>query len=175
MATSSLLPSGWLNDNLDLIARDELVLDVASGRGRHALALARGGWRVHAVDRDRAALDELEAAARVAGVTVETRCLDLESNVVDLGTDYYGTIVVFNYLHRPLMPAIVRALKPGGVLLYETFTIGQRDRGHPRNPAFLLRDGELPRLVTPLRVVRSREGDFEGHLIASIAARKQLP
>jgi tellurite methyltransferase len=168
-------PSAWLTDNLDLLMRGEPVLDVASGRGRHALALAVRGFEVHAVDHDQSALAALDAQARAAGVHIDTACVDLESHAVDLGADRYGTILVFNYLHRPLMPVIVRALKSGGVLLYETFTIGQRERGHPRNPAFLLRDGELPQLVAPLVVVRSREGDFDGKLIASVAARKQLP
>jgi SAM-dependent methyltransferase len=172
---SAPTPSAWLIDNLDLIDRCELVLDVASGRGRHALALAERGWQVHAVDRDRAALDELETRARAAGLAIETQLIDLESDRVDLGANRYGGIVVFNYLHRPLIPTLVRALKPGGALVYETFTIGQRERGHPRNPAFLLEDGELARLVAPLHVVRSREGDFDGRLISSIAARKELP
>jgi tellurite methyltransferase len=170
-----LPPSPWLTDNLDLLAREEPVLDVASGRGRHALALAVRGFHVHAVDRDRSALAALDAQAGAAGVRIETACVDLESDGIDLGAERYGTILVFNYLHRPLMAVIVRALKAGGVLLYETFTIGQRERGGPRNPAFLLREGELTQLVAPLVVVRSREGDFGGKLIASVAARKQLP
>jgi tellurite methyltransferase len=168
-------PSTWLTDNLDLLVHQAPVLDVASGRGRHALALAVRGFHVHAVDRDPSALAALATQARAAGVRIETACVDLESHVVDLGAGRYGTILVFNYLHRPLMPVIVRALKPGGVLLYETFTIGQRERGHPRDPTFLLRDGELPQLVAPLVVMRSREGDFDGKLIASVAARKELP
>jgi hypothetical protein len=61
------------------------------------------------------------------------------------------------------------------VLLYETFTQRQRERGHPRNPAFLLADGELRRLVAPLSVLREREGEFGGRFIASVAARKSLP
>jgi len=167
--------SDWLLSNLDLIARDRPVLDVASGRGRHALFLASLGCRVRAVDRDDDALTSLAARARALGVAVDGACVDLERDGVDLGTGEYGTILVFNYLHRPLFPVLARALATGGVLLYETFTIGQRERGHPRNPAFLLQYGELPRLVAPLEILRSREGDFDGKLIASVAARKQLP
>lgn len=167
--------SDWLLSNMDLIARDRTVLDVASGRGRHALLLASRGWDVHAIDRDPTALAMIDEHARARGVMVQTTCADLERDGVDLGVDCYGTILVFNYLHRPLFPALVRALAAGGVLLYETFTIGQRERGHPRNPAFLLQHGELARLVAPLVVVRSREGDFGGRLIASVAARKPMP
>ena len=82
-------------------------------------------------------------------------------------------MLVFNYLHRPLMPAIVDAVEPGGVLIYETFTAGQAQRGRPTNPAFLLRDGELPALVAPLAVLRAREGDFEGRLVSSIVAARR--
>jgi SAM-dependent methyltransferase len=168
-------PSGWLLENLDLVARDELVLDVATGDGRNALYLAAHGWRVHAVDRNQDALAALDAHARSLDDRVQTRCVDLEGAAVDLGVNLYGTILVFRYLYRPLLPALVAALKPGGVLLYETFTIGQRERGHPRNPAFLLDNGELPLLVAPLLMLRRREGDFSGSLVASVAAQKQLP
>ena len=165
-------PSDWLVQHADLLARDQPVLDLASGRGRHALWLAAAGFHVCAVDRDPEKLEALAGAARARGVTVETRALDLERGDVDLGLEEYGSVVVFNYLHRPLFPALIRSLKPGGVLVYETFTAGQAARGHPRNPAFLLQDGELPRLVAPLQIISSREGEFGGKLIASIAARK---
>ena len=84
----------------------------------------------------------------------------------------YDAIFVFNYLHRPLMPALRAALKPGGRLFYETFTTRQAERGHPKNPAFLLKDGELAELVAPLTVLRSREGDVDGRFVASIVAER---
>jgi SAM-dependent methyltransferase len=168
-------PSPWLLENIDLVARDELVLDVATGHGRNARYLAAHGWRVHAVDRNADALSSLDQNVRSREHRLSTACVDLEATGVDLGVNVYGTILVFRYLYRPLLPALIAALKPGGVLLYETFTIGQRDRGHPRNPAFLLDNGELPRLVAPLIVLRSREGDVDGNLVASVAAQKHLP
>jgi len=168
-------PSEWLLANIDLVARDELVLDVATGHGRNALYLAAHGWSVHAIDRNTDALATLDAHARSLEGRLRTAAVDLEVAAIDLGVEMYGTILVFRYLHRPLVPSLVAALKPGGVLLYETFIIGQRERGHPRNPAFLLENGELPRLVAPLVVLRSREGDFHGSLVASVAAQKQLP
>jgi SAM-dependent methyltransferase len=167
--------SDWLRSNLDLIARDQPVLDVAAGAGRHSLFLAEHGCSVHAVDRNAEQLAALGDQARSRGLAVRTSVVDLEADDVDLGLDAYGTILVFNYLHRPLFPALVRALQPGGVLLYETFTIGQRGRGHPRNPSFLLLDGELPMLAAPLDVIRGRAGEFGERFIASIAARKTLP
>jgi SAM-dependent methyltransferase len=164
-------PATWLVENLDVIPRAGVVLDVACGSGRHALFLAERGWRVHAVDRDAGALGRVGQAGRVGRITTE--CIDLEGGNPKLGEGLYEAVIVFNYLHRPLMPAIVNAVRPGGgVLIYETFTVGQARRGRPRNPDFLLREGELPTLVAPLKVLRAREGDFEGALVASIVATR---
>jgi SAM-dependent methyltransferase len=162
-------PAAWLVDNLDVIPRGGVVLDVACGSGRHALFLAERGWRVHAMDRDAGALGQIGQVGQVGRIT--TDCIDLESGHPTLGEGLYDAVIVFNYLHRPLMPAIVNAVRPGGgVLIYETFTVGQAERGRPRNPDFLLGNGELPALVAPLRVLRAREGDYEGRLVASIVA-----
>jgi SAM-dependent methyltransferase len=165
-------PSAWLVENLDLIPPGGAVLDVASGSGRHAVFLAERGWRVHAVDNDAVALALLEQVGRVRRVgEITTECVDLERGDASFGQGGYDAVIVFNYLHRALMPAIVRAVRPGGgVLVYETFTAGQALRGRPRNPDFLLQEGELPGLVAPLRVIRAREGDFDGRLVASVVA-----
>jgi SAM-dependent methyltransferase len=182
---SSAQPAAWLVENLHLLPRGGSVLDVASGRGRHALYLVARGWHVHAVDRDGEAL----AAARIVaeglrestspestGIpgVLTTSVVDLEAGAPSLGHRCYHAVIVFNYLHRPLLGAIVDAVAPGGVLIYETFTTQQATRGRPTNPAFLLRPGELPTLVQPLRVLRSREGEYEGRFVASIAATRDV-
>lgn len=173
--------ASWLAANLDLVPVGGDVLDVACGSGRNALFLARQGWRVHAVDRDAAALGRLRAARDAGEAAVDdggprlhltTECRDLESGLVALGQRAYQAVLVFNYLHRPLMPAIVEAVASGGVLIYETFTTAQASRGHPRNPAFLLAPGELATLVQPLRVLRAREGEFDGKCVASVVAMR---
>jgi tellurite methyltransferase len=166
-------PSPWLRANVDLLPPGGRLLDVACGRGRHALPLAAAGFRVHAVDRARSVLDDLRERAGQIGVKVETSEVDLEADVVDLGESAYDAVIVFRFLHRPLFPALKRALRPDGLLVYETFTVGQETRGHPHNPRFHLQPGELLRLVAPLEVVREREGDFEGDLLASVVARKR--
>jgi SAM-dependent methyltransferase len=164
-------PAAWLVDNLDLLAPGGRVLDVACGRGRHALFLAGAGFRVRAVDLDPEAIDAVRAAARDRGFDLEADVLDLEAAPPpDLGQERYDAIVVIHYLHRPLFPALVQALAPGGVLVYETFTIDQATRGRPTNPAYLLQPGELATLVAPLVVVREREGDFDRRSVASIVA-----
>lgn len=168
-------------------ARRPRALDVACGAGRHALLLAVAGFEVLAIDRDAAAIEGLLAAAKRLGLVLRTDIRDLEApdgddsgggSIATTGGPFapsaFDLIVVVHYLHRPLFPALVRSLAPGGWLLYETFTVDQAAFGHPRNPAFLLQHGELPRLVAPLEVVRRREGEFDGRRVASVAARAPI-
>ncbi len=130
-------PSIWVERFADLIAPG-LVLDLAAGNGRHTSLMRCRGHHVVAVDRNVAALHAL----RDPGVTiVET---DLEAAAAwPLGTQRFAGVIVTNYLHRPLFPAIVGAVDAGGVLIYETFAAGNERLGQPRNPAFLLQPGEL--------------------------------
>jgi len=146
------------------------VLDVACGRGRHALLLASAGFDVHAIDRDPEAIELLQATAERLHLSLSCEVVDLETDPVPSLPGPCDAVLVFNYLHRPLMPALRGALAPGGRLFYETFTIQQAERGHPKNPAFLLNPAELSRLVTPLPVIRSREGEFDGRFVASVVA-----
>lgn len=163
----------WLTDNRDLWPTQGHALDLACGRGRHALLLARAGLTVRAVDRDRDAISELRAEGNRMGLAVEAGVLDLETDPPPiLGESLYDMIVVVNYLHRPLMPMIRAAVKPGGRIFYETFTTRQAERGKPTNPAFLLKNGELRELMRPFAVLRSREGDIDGRFIASIVAER---
>jgi SAM-dependent methyltransferase len=167
-------PAGWLLENADLLPRGGTVLDVACGRGRHALHVAGVGLRVHAVDRDPAVIAALREIAAARGLPVEAEIVDLETNPPpDLGDARYVAVVSFNYLHRPLFPALRRALEPGGRLFYETFTTAQATRGKPTNPDFLLRPGELGELAVPLTILRAREGEFDGRFVASVVAERR--
>ena len=148
---------------------------MACGRGRHALWLAARGWAVDAVDNNAEAIAAVDAEAQRRGLAVHARRLDLESGAPDLGVGAFDLIVCVHYLHRPLFPALVAALRPGGLLIYETFTRAQAARGKPTNPAFLLEPGELRRLVAPLEVVDEREGAFDDRDVASIVARRTIP
>jgi tellurite methyltransferase len=163
-------PSLWLTTNEHLLPQTGNALDVACGGGRHALWLAERGLRTYAVDRDVVAIREINDEAARRGLPLRAEVLDLETGHVHFTPPDYDLIVVVHYLHRPLVPALIRALRPGGVLVYETFTRAQAARGHPRNPAFLLEAGELPSLVRPLEILASREGDYEGRMVASVIA-----
>ncbi|KQQ96531.1 bifunctional 2-polyprenyl-6-hydroxyphenol methylase/3-demethylubiquinol 3-O-methyltransferase UbiG [Massilia sp. Leaf139] len=120
------------------------VLDLACGGGRHARLFAALGHPVLAVDRDPQAL------ALAAGPGITTLQTDLEEGGArwPFAAGRFAGIVVTNYLHRPLMNDLVNSLAPGGVLIYETFALGNELYGKPSNPAFLLHPGELLELAT---------------------------
>ncbi len=173
-------PSPWLLDHAVAIREaGELgpVLDLASGRGRHALAVATLGARVIALDRQAPALRELAGAARAEGLPVSCVRADLETgHAIPLAPGRFGAVLVFRYLHRPLARALASLLAPGGLLLYETFTLCQRELGYgPENPDFLLKPNELRELFPELRTEAYREGRSEGERpleLASLRARK---
>jgi rhodanese-related sulfurtransferase len=167
-----LTPEPWLVENANLLPPPGEALDVACGGGRHTLLLAAAGFRMHAVDRDGTRTTRLKELAGRLGLSVRAEIFDLEADEVRLPVEVYDLVLVFSYLHRPLFPALVGALRPGGVLIYETFPAAQAERGQPTNPAFLLQPGELTQLVSPLEILRSREGDHEGRMVASVVARK---
>lgn len=166
-------PAPWLIDHADLLPRGGKVLDVACGRGRHALLMASAGFDVRAIDRNPEAIEFLQVTARRLNLHVDAAIVDLETEPPPGLAGTFDAILVFNYLHRPLMPALRDAVAPGGRIFYETFTTRQAERGHPKNPDFLLRDAELAELVTPLTIVRAREGEFDGRFIASVVAERR--
>jgi SAM-dependent methyltransferase len=165
-------PARWLTEYARLLPRSGDALDVACGRGRHALWLAARGYRVRAVDRDATLVRELAGEATRRGLTLRAEIVDLEGGDVPLDREAFDVIVVVHYLHRPLFPLLLDALRPGGTLVYQTFLRQQALRGKPTNPAFLLEPGELRELVAPLDVLVEREGEYDGRLVASIVARK---
>jgi SAM-dependent methyltransferase len=175
-------PSPWfLGQRARLIAsaRRGPVLDLACGHGRHALAAAELGARMLAIDRDREALRSLRAEAdRRRLRDLCGLCADLEtSHGIPVKPNSCGAILVFRFLFRPLASAIAAALAPGGLLLYETFTVAQRALGSgPRRAAFLLEPGELPALFPDLEPIEHWEGQTEGpapECLARLAARKR--
>lgn len=168
------VPARWLTDHVHLLPASGDALDLACGRGRHALWLAARGFTVHAVDRDEDAIASLREEAARQGLEVAARILDLERPTPVIAASAYDVIVGVHYLHRPLFPQIVAALRPGGVLVYETFTVDQAAIGKPTNPDFLLRPGELPTLVAPLELCVAREGAYDGRMVASVVARRAL-
>ena len=135
-------PSTWVRRFAGSVPPGE-VLDLACGSGRHARLFAQLGHPVTAVDRDPQAL----ASSAGPGITTVQHDLEEEGARWSFAAGRFAGIVVTNYLHRPLMADLVGSLAPGGVLIYETFALGNENYGKPSNPAFLLRPGELLELA----------------------------
>jgi tellurite methyltransferase len=161
LATESHARERWdaepfLVEMLARVPRGSIVLDVAAGRGRNALAMARAGIRVIAVDWSHPAMQALGAATRSERLAVWPIVANLDS--FHFKDESFDAIVNINFLDRALFPKFSRALKPGGVLVAETFLIDQAGIGHPSNPRFLLAHGELRDLVANLEIEEYREG-----------------
>ncbi len=125
---------------LPLVPRGGNALDVAAGSGRHSRLLLDHGMRVIAIDRDPDQQPDAEGLTKIAA--------DLETGAPwPLDSQRYDLVVVTNYLHRPILGDIIDAVAPGGLLLYETFAMGNEHFGKPANPDFLLRPGELREAV----------------------------
>ena len=139
-------PAPWVLRFAERVPAGGTVLDLACGAGRHTRLFLAQGYRVLAVDRDLAGIADLADHA-----SLERLQADLEDGHQPpfAGRRFDGVVVV-NYLHRPLLPALVTWVASGGVLIYETFAHGNERFGRPRNPDFLLRPGEL------LEAVRGR-------------------
>ncbi len=133
-----------------------VVLDVAAGRGRNALALARADMRVVAVDFSVEAMRLLASYAQAERLAIWPVVANLDS--FHLKDESFDAIVNINFLDRALFPNFARALRPGGVLIAETFLVDQAAIGHPRDPRFLLAHGELRALAAGLEVEEYREG-----------------
>ncbi|MDA1099503.1 MAG: class I SAM-dependent methyltransferase [Proteobacteria bacterium] len=130
----------WINRFADLVPPGGQILDLACGNGRHSRFFLDRGHPVTAIDR------KVEALNPHDGLEI-IQC-DLENGSPwPLKKKQYAAVVVVNYLYRPLLPRLVQAVAPGGLLLYDTFAIGNEAFGRPSNPDFLLRPGELPAAV----------------------------
>jgi SAM-dependent methyltransferase len=148
-------PSPWIVRFAGLFAAGGRILDLACGSGRHARYLAARGHTVEAVDRDVAALARFQD---IAGIVA--READLEGGPWPYFGQSFAGVVVSNYLYRPLLPHLLGALDEGGVLIYETFMVGNEHFGKPTNPAYLLRSGELLEVVRRrLAVVAFEQGE----------------
>ena len=173
-----LSPAPLLLEHVDLLAQtsvDRPILDLACGHGHNGIFLATKGLPVVLADRSEEALEEAGRLADQQAVTVRFWQVDLEREGINpFAEEGYAGIVVFRYLHRPLIPCIKKAVVKGGLLIYETFTVDQPRFGKPHNPAFLLKPGELRGCFGDWIVLHAFEGirDDPPRAVAQLVCRK---
>lgn len=166
----NLKPASFLMENFELLPMGR-VLDVAMGFGRNAVFLAEMGFEVEGVDISPEAVENALKLARDSGVTIQAETANLEGDY-HIKRDHYDVIICFNYLQRSLIPQIKEGLRPGGMIVCETFIVDQAQMGHPKNPDFLLQHNELLEMFHDFRCLRYREGITEGKAVAGIVAQK---
>lgn len=155
--------------------KDHPVIDLACGDGHNGIFLAAKSFRVVLADKSEEALAQAKLNAAAAGLSAQFWQVDLEQEGIDpLEGQTFGAIIVFRYLHRPLIPCIRKSLREGGVLVYETFTREQARFGKPKNPDHLLKPGELLSWFRDWEVLYTFEG-IDGtppKAVARIVCRK---
>jgi tellurite methyltransferase len=175
-----LKPQKLLQDHVELLESlptSQPVLDLACGNGRNGLLLAKKGLPVVFADRSIQALDDIKRRLENLNLPGRTWHVDLEQkNINPFEGQSYSAIIGFRYLHRPLFPALLSAVMPGGIVIYETFTTANRKYGRPDNPDFLLKPGELKTLFQGWEILFHFEGDLPDpeRNVAQIVARKPI-
>ena len=145
------------------------VLDLACGSGRNGLHLLDLGLSVVFADREQSKLDEVSSHCHDSK-RATFWAIDLEQTQGNpLAGRSFASILVFRYLHRPLMTAIRESIQPGGLIVYETFTTQQTHYGRPNNPDFLLQTGELEATFAGWELLHS----FEGVTVCETSEREQ--
>lgn len=169
-------PDGWLLRVKDMLPTGK-ALDVACGQGRNALYLAERGMSVSAIDLSGEALEQLRREAAERNLDIRTIQADLEADL-RLPDEDFDLVIVFFYLHRPLLPLLRKAVRPGGMIVLRTFSSAGPFPGGPGNPDFVLRPGELLEEFAGWEILLHEEGiepSRKGGSVAGIVARRQKP
>lgn len=148
-----------LRSNTALLPENGKALDLACGLGANALLLAEHGLEVEAWDIAEVALEKIRQATDSTTLNLQTRIRDAEQRPPE--PEQFDVIVVSRFLHRPTLPALAAALKPGGLLFYQTFNRA-KPAGGPSNPDFLLERGELLKVFSSLRLCFYQEYEQTG-------------
>ncbi len=165
-------PVEFLGEHIDLLPRGK-ALDIAMGEGRNAVFLAKKGFTVDGCDISEIAIKKALDLAKENNVTVRAYVADLETYKLPQNT--YDVIACFYYLQRDLVPQMKEALKPGGMIIYETYTIENRERGFegPKNKDYLLKPNELLDLFKDFKIIYYRELVLNNKkAVASLIAKK---
>jgi SAM-dependent methyltransferase len=160
--TAETRPARVLLENMHLLPDHGAALDLACGLGANALLLASRGLEVCAWDSSSVAIDKLRALAQARGLTLQAEVRDVVQRPPEPGR--FDVIVVSHFLDRDLTPHLIAALRADGLLFYQTFTRSRADERGPHNPDYLLADGELLTMFSPLHLMVYREEGLVGDI-----------
>lgn len=148
------------------------VLDIGCGGGRDAIFMAKNRMNVIAIDHEQKVLKRSKALANLSGANVKFKCCDIKKQDC-LPDKQFDVITVVRFLNRESYDYIINQLKPGGVVLFQTFVEGVEAFGSPKNPNFILRKGELAEVFRDFDIIVDRmETLSDGRPIASFIAQK---
>lgn len=165
-------PVEFLKEHIDILPRGK-VLDIAMGEGRNAIFMAKNGFDVDGCDISEIAVNKAQELAKENNVKIRAFVADLET--YQLPRNAYDVIVCFYYLQRSLIPQIKEALKPGGMIIYETYTMENWERGleGPKNKDYLLKPNELLNFFRDFTIIYYRELVLNNKkAVASLIAKK---
>ena len=163
-ARNEVPPSSWVTKYSTLLKPRSRVLDLACGSGRHTCFFAAQGHVVTAVDKNIGSLSGVESYS-----DVEVVRFDLESGRWPFVGRQFDCVVITNYLHRPLFADIINALSPDGLLIYETFMVGNEQFGRPSSSDFLLEVNELLTVFSEkLKILAYQSGKVKSPKVAVV-------
>ena len=162
-------PVEWLKNHSDMLNGKGFALDIASGEGRNAVFVAEKGYETLAVDVSTTGLKKAHALADEKGVTIKTCVVDLDNWKIEQNA--FDLILCFNFLDRLIFPAITNALKPGGLIFFETFTVDYLKYSSFKRE-WVLEHNELLDAFSELRILYYREVDIDNKAFASLIALK---
>lgn len=165
-------PAAVLAENRHLLPESGMALDLACGLGGNALLLAQHGLRIQAWDVSNVAIEKLNSLAAAQGWALQAEVRDVVNQPPT--PECFDVIVVSRFLHRPLIPDIIDALKPGGLVFYQTFILDKPAGMGPNNPEYLLAQNELLQLFSALRIVVYREEGLVGDVTQGFRAEAML-
>lgn len=165
-------PVSVLADNAFLLPKTGAALDLACGLGSNSLFLAAAGLATVAWDISAVAVAKLQAIADENGLNISACRRFIEAGCFP--DNQFDVVVVARFLDRALCDAIIRSLKPGGLLFYQTFTRTKVSDQGPKNPGYLLDEHELLELFAPLRVIYYRDNGLAGDVTAGLRNEAQL-
>ncbi len=169
------LPRAFSEYILPLFPQAGSALDLAGGAGRHAIWLAKQGWEVTLIDISETGVEQARQNAGPLASHIHVVVDDLthfKTSQTDFETGF-DVVMAFFYLEREIFSEVVTALRPGGLLIYKTYTRGQAKLpSGPKNPAHLLEPGELLKLAGGLNVLHYRE-DVSEKATAELVARRE--